>query len=128
MLRNPTIDTMKYLINTLTTALGAAALLFAFAPTDAAAQCSVRQGSSYGRHYSSPARSHHYRAPARRYNAQRAPVRRVYTSPRVITHPHYGGPIYYRNSSLYVRPTTRYYRAPRTTRSYGYTSRRSYCR
>lgn len=119
---------MKYLIHTLFSALGAAALLVAFSPTIASAQYANSYRSSvHGHHYGS---NHYRQAPRQYYTTRRvAPVCRVHISPRVITHRHYGGPIYYRNSSLYVRPTAHYYRSVlHTRRSYSRNVRRTYCR
>lgn len=109
----------RILSKALLTGAGLFALAPMFAPSDASAQ-SCRTSVHGG---------HHHR-PSHRYVAPRSSVR-VYVAPsRILTHSHYGGPIYYRSSPsyYYARPTHRYYRpsvrvAPRRTYSYTRTYR-----
>ena len=120
---------MKRLIKSLLAGAGALALVAILAPTDASAQsCRSSHGYGHSRGHQAYDRGHD-RGSQRRYVAPRRA--RTYSS-RVVTHPHYGGPIYYRNSSHYVRPTVSYrstYVVPSYGYSYGYaTQSRRRCR
>lgn len=109
----------------LTTA-GALSLAAILTPADVSAQCRTSGYNSGGRGYTS---GHGYRSTGRHVRSPRRVVR-VYTSPRILTHSHYRGPIYYRNTRSYCAPRVTHYRptyvAPWRTHSYGHRSSYGY--
>ncbi len=124
---------MKTLCQSLLTTAGACTLLAVLSPIEASAQSC--RSKSYNHHRSYYSGHHHHNRVHRYSHAPRRHVR-VYAAPRrVVTHSHYGGPIYYRNRSAYcARPTVRYrttYVAPRRYSlgvRFGYSSYGRRCR
>ncbi len=114
---------MKRLLRSLTVAAAGVATFAVFAPTEASAQCRTSHDYGYGNGYRTSSRVYVAPRPARRYAAPRHTTTVRVVPRRVVRSSHYSGPIYYRNSSLYARPSARAYVPSR-----GYTHSRRRCR